>query len=512
MLVSHGTKRRRRSRRARHDSLVLQRLRLINRRQREFLAVVSHELRTPLVAILGGIELLRQGGAVSGDGQAMILDLIETSATHLRDLLSDVLDLSSAAAGRMRVQLQPVPVTQVCSQAVSLVSATARAKRIEIDVEIDDPSACVRADPGRLRQVLANLLSNAVKFTPDEGRVGVRVMRGESSAVFEVWDGGPGLSREQVERLGAFEPYTRLTSSPGAPAGVGLGLTIVKQLVDLHAGRLSIHSVPGEGSRFRIEIPLVASGEAPDASVPASFGGNAGGDVDESAGGKWSADVAQDAAHAVAQGIRVLLVDDVPGNVSIASAYLRRAGFEVLTADSAQRALEILRHTPVDVLVCDVRMPHMDGVALTRLVRCDPGFAHLPIIALTASGDWMDRRRCLAAGMQDCLIKPLPLSDLARSIVRHCRPGPDGFPEARQISAELEPTAGELPDAPAGRIAGILHDINDALGAAIGNLDLASGGEQPCDRAMLRDAFDSCKRVAELLKELRQSMRGVGNA
>jgi CheY-like chemotaxis protein len=201
----------------------------------------------------------------------------------------------------------------------------------------------------------------------------------------------------------------------------------------------------------------------------------------------------------------VLLIDDVAGNVVIASTYLRQAGFEVITADSARRALDILRHVPVDVLVCDVRMPDMDGVALARLVRCQPRFADLPIIALTASDDWRDRRRCLAAGMQDFLLKPLALRDLASSIARHCRARPDERLQAQAMSAELERHGDELSGAPV--TARILHDINDALGAAIGNLDLALSAEYAGDHAMLRDAFDSCRRVAELLMDLRTAMR-----
>lgn len=450
--------------------------------QREFLAVVSHELRTPLSGILGSVELLRLGvGARAGGEQAVLLDLIETSAAHLLDLTGDVLDLSLAEAGRMQMAPRPVSIAEVCSSSVKLIQSLAWSKHLTIDVDIDASLAWVRADPRRLRQILGNLLHNAVKFTPPEGNMSLRVTRSidGACAVFEVWDDGPGLTAEQVTRLQAFEPYTQLMQSPeGTLRGAGLGLSIVKRLVDLHSGTLSIRSVPAAGSQFRVEIPLASPDSGPAEQHAAQ------------------SSVSTPADPVVPSGMRVLLVDDVPGNVLIMSTYLTHVGFDVLTADSAQCALDILCGTTVDVLVCDVRMPDMDGLALTRIIRGSPRHAGLPILALTASGRQEDRQRCLSAGMSEYLIKPLPLNRLAMMIARlGARPAAAPAGSEGWVAAQ----AGQGDD----REAQLLHDINDALGAAIGNLDLASSPGTVCDSSTLRDALDSCLRVAQLLKRLR---------
>lgn len=493
--------RRRRARRHRHIDDVNERLRVVNRAQREFLAVVSHELRTPLTGILGSVELLRQGDAFAGGQQGLLLDLIETGAAHLVDLIGDVLDLASAEAGRMQVVLQPVSIAQVCSNSVKLIVALARSKQITVDIEIDSALTYVRAEPRRLRQILVNLLSNAVKFTPPTRRIGLRVTGSADAtrAVFEVWDNGPGLTSEQVARLQTFQPYTRLMQTQ---EGAGLGLSIVKQLVELHSGRLSIHSLPAAGSRFRVEIPLAP----PDAALEARRAVQAREDV------STESDLSL-AEAAIPAGIRVLLVDDVVGNVTITSTYLTYAGFEVMTADSAQRALDILRDTTVDVLVCDVRMPDMDGLALTRFIRSSARHADLPIIALTASGRQQDRRSCLAAGMNEYLLKPLPLSQLAKTIARLGPQVRDGYADAQPARSHTR--IDERAREPAGQgdacAALLLHDINDALGAAIGNLDLALNVSTVCESASLRDAFDSCVRVAELLQRLRRLPGVVGS-
>jgi CheY-like chemotaxis protein/nitrogen-specific signal transduction histidine kinase len=470
---------------------------VLSRAQRQFLAVVSHELRTPLSGILGSVELLRRSGgaAFAGGTHAVLLDLIEASATHMLDLTGDVLDLSSAEAGRMHVVLQPVSIAAICESSVQLIQSLAWSKQLTIHVDIEPSLTHVHAQPRRLRQILGNLLGNAVKFTPAAGNIGLRVTRSDDGmrCVFEVWDDGPGLTAEQVTRLQAFEPYTQLMQVPeGTLRGAGLGLSIVKRLVDLHSGTFSIHGVPGAGSRFRVEIPLAS----PDAAQ-----------VDQDVSG---ANVSPLAEPVVRPGTRVLMVDDVPGNVLILSTYLAHIGFDVMSADSGQRALDILRDTAVNVLVCDIRMPDMDGWSLTRLIRNSPRHAALPIVALTASSGPEDRQRCLAAGMNEYLIKPVPLSQLGMTIARLAQRDE----QSSGAQAQLAPVEG-LDEGLAGPGDSaetlLLHDINDALGAAIGNLDLALHTGAVCESAALRDALDSCLRIADLLKRLRRPAAGEGS-
>jgi len=476
---------------------VISRLRSVNRSQRDFLAVVSHELRTPLSGILGAAELLKPVvGGRAGSPQAQLLEQIEASAAHLTDLIGDVLDLSSVAAGRMQAALRPVCIVEICSQSIALLQSIAQAKGLAVELEIDPALSHVRAEPRRLRQMLINLLSNAVKFTPSAHPIGLCVTRSadETRAVFEVWDSGPGLTEAQIAELRAFVPYTQLEQPrDDVSLGAGLGLSIVKRLVDLHAGSFSIHGEPGTGCRFRIEIPLAPAEQAHEQlrvtaidPPPANLTNPAG--------------------------TRVLLVDDVAANTSITAAYLTRAGFQVLTADSARRALDLLSERTVDVLICDVRMPDMDGVELARQIRSGSRHPAVPIVAFTGSISRNERRRCLAAGVNEYLVKPLPLQRLATTIARLASRNCDADGGANPLSqhVELGSMQAEALQGDA-REALVLHDIHDSLGAAIGNLDLALSDSAACLPETLRDALESCLRVADLLEQLRRSPRAVAD-
>ena len=476
------------------DAEVLGRLRSVSRAQRDFLAVVSHELRTPLSGILGAVELLKPivGDRVGGP-QAVLLEQIQASAAHLTDLIEDVLDLSSAAAGRMQVTLRPVCISEICNQSIAMVQSLAQAKGLDVALEIEPALSYVRAEPRRLKQMLVNLLSNAVKFTPSARPIGLRVTASTDAtrAVFEVWDSGPGLTEAQIAELQAFEPYKRLEQSrEHASSGAGLGLSIVKRLVDLHGGSFSIHGEPGLGCRFRIEIPLVSAKQVHDAErltphdLPAS-------------------------SLTQAAGTRVLLVDDIAANTSITATYLTRAGFQVFTAGNAREALELLSEQTVDVLVCDVRMPDMDGIELVRLIRSNPRHAAVPIIAFSGSIGENEQRRCLSAGVDEYLVKPSPLHRLATTIARLSSRDCDGACRASShMHFELESVQADAKHGDA-QEALVLHDIHDALGAAIGNIDLALNDSATFVPETLRDALESCLRVAELLEKLRQLPHAV---
>lgn len=264
-----------------------QMLRRASRAKDEFLAAVGHELRNGVTAVLGGVELLGQRGrGLSTESRAPLIELIESNARHLLGLLDDVLDLCRASSGRMQLTLRPVPVAEICTQAVNLVEAAARSKRLALSLEMDHSVGSVRADRQRLRQILGNLLGNAVKFTQPAGRIGLRARPDHGRAVvsFEVWDTGPGLTEAQVARLREYVPFTQFEHGRQR-GGFGLGLSLVKQLVDLHGGRLFIRSRRDAGSTFVVEIPAATGRHetsipdggglrknAPHAPAPASAG------------------------------------------------------------------------------------------------------------------------------------------------------------------------------------------------------------------------------------------------
>ena len=389
------------------------RLRTTGRSKDKFLAAVCHELRNSLNAVVGSVELLEQAMPASGDGpQSAALSQVNCSTDHLLELLGDVLDLSKFECG-FDIAMGRVPIREVCAQSMVLVAPIVKSRNLTLELHVDPSLTSVHADRKRLKQILANLLSNAAKFTPRNGRIGVRVIPGKSgkSVQFEVWDTGPGLAGDQVERLRAFAPFTQLSNEgESAHAGAGLGLSIVRKLVDMHGGSLSIRSELGKGSQFTVEL-AIASANSPALTEAGSKRASAGEEYVETT-----------------RSLRVLLVDDNAANMQVASSYLARTGAKVLTAATAKDAFRVLRGERVDVMVCDVRLPDMDGMSLARFVRKEPRFADLPIVGVTALADPAARERCLAAGMNDFLEKPVRLATLNQTLHKICRERPGDVP------------------------------------------------------------------------------------
>ncbi|MBO9545587.1 ATP-binding protein [Caulobacter sp.] len=352
----------------------------------EFLATMSHEIRTPLNSILGFSELLRATEPLSADGRRK-LDLIAGAGDSLVTLVDDILDFSRLEAGRIQLDLAPVSPAALLRETVAIVAPDAVAKGLELVVEIQtDEAALYGLDRSRLRQVLLNLLNNAVKFTP-EGAVTARLSANGDTLRIEVTDTGIGVSAEQQARL--FQRFSQADGSIRRTfGGVGLGLAICKALVGLMDGEIGLTSAPGEGSTFWVTLP------AQPAEAPALADGN-------------------DTACAA----RILLVDDHPMNRELGQAMLVLAGCDVTVAEDGDEAVRLAGEQRFDVILMDIHMPRMDGLAASEAIRALPGdHGKAPIIAVTADVLPQQVERYRRAGMVDHIAKPIDRETLYRVV------------------------------------------------------------------------------------------------
>jgi PAS domain S-box-containing protein len=363
-----------------------------NHAKDEFLATLSHELRTPLSAILGWAQVLR--GARDQPGMVeRALETITRNAKQQARLIEDLLDLSSIMGGRLRLNLQPVDLVGVVAAALETIGPAAEAKQVDIRTDFAPSVGLVQGDPERLQQVFWNLLSNAVKFTPRQGHIEVRLQRRGSRAVVVVSDTGIGIRQDMLPVI--FERFRQADSSiTRAHGGVGLGLAIVQQVVEMHGGTVEASS-PGEGhgSTFTILLPVAALQEA-------------------------QVDAARAARETVGcHGIHTLLVDDEADGREILSVFLEHCGAQVTAVGSAREALAAIERRRPDVLVSDLAMPQVDGYELIRRVRALPDGAGIPAIALTAHANADARVKAFRAGFDTYMTKPVDPTELVAVIV-----------------------------------------------------------------------------------------------
>jgi CheY-like chemotaxis protein len=356
-----------------------------------FLASMSHEIRTPMTAILGYADLLLERTAESRE-QREYVETIRSSGEHLLGLLDDVLDLSKLEAGQVSVESIDFDCVALAEEVVRLFRPRAESKGLSIGVDAQEESIVVRTDPTRVRQVLMNLVGNAIKFT-DRGGIGIRVERGEtigprSMVRISVVDSGIGMSREQQAQI--FEPFRQgSTCTTRRYGGTGLGLAICRRLADLLAGDLRVESTIDKGSTFVLEI-------LPEAGDPASV--------------EQPRPAARKPADEPRLSGRVLLVEDAAVNRRLFRTLLDRLGLEVAEATDGAEGVEAADEArrdgrPFRLILMDLEMPIMDGLDATRRIRARGHTA--PIVALTAHAMAGDRERCLEAGCDDYLAKPV---------------------------------------------------------------------------------------------------------
>jgi signal transduction histidine kinase/ActR/RegA family two-component response regulator len=366
-----------------------------NRLKDQFLATVSHELRTPLSAILGWAEMLRTG-MLADDRRERACEAIFNNAKRQAQLIDELLDMARIMSGKLPLERMVVDPREIVGGALETVQPAAEAKRIQIAVDLDPRVQAFHGDPPRLQQVLWNLLSNAVKFTPSGGTVRVRVRRSGSVGEILVTDSGPGIPRDFLPSV--FEPFRQADGSrTRLHGGLGLGLAIVKHLVEAHSGTVEVDS-PGEGlgATFTVRLPLVLSSERPRTAVRPP---------------------AQDRPSSL-DGVAVLVVDDDEESRTVVAAYLENHHATVLTAASAEEALDVLQREHVDVLLADVAMPGEDGYTLLRKLRSlnASRAATIPAAALTAFARDEDRQEALQAGFQMHLTKPIDAGSLVAAV------------------------------------------------------------------------------------------------
>jgi len=373
----------------------------------EFLTTLSHELRTPLNAILGWTQLLRRPNPAPGYLNKG-LEVLERNAKLQAQLISDLLDVSRIMSGKLHLDTQIVDMRGVIDAALDSVRPAARAKDITLRAALDGADAPVLGDSIRLQQVVWNLLSNAVKFTPRGGRVEVTLAASSEQMILSVRDTGQGIDPEFVHHL--FERFRQ--EDPSATrqhGGLGLGLSIVRHLVELHGGVVRAESEgQGKGATFTVELPVQTGARVQRVGAEPAHRGTS------------------------LQGVRVLVVDDEPDARDLARRVLEERGADVVAAGSAPEALAAVRVHRPDVLVSDLRMPGMDGYTLIRQIRSASDAEDLPAVALTSFARPEDRQRAAQAGYQTHVAKPLEPGELVTAVARLSHRRWQGAPALRR--------------------------------------------------------------------------------
>ncbi len=366
-----------------------------------FLANMSHEIRTPMNAILGMAALLRRSGVTPAQGER--LDKIDTAGKHLLAIINDILDLSKIEAGKLFLESAPVAIDRLMHNVASLVAQPAKDKGLELKIEVGVFADTLRGDPMRLQQALLNYATNAIKFA-ESGSVTLRALpqeEGETHSLvrFEVQDTGIGIPPETLRRL--FSAFEQADSSTTRKyGGTGLGLVITKRLAEWMGGAVGVESTPGVGSTFWFTVRLNKVPTYETQARPAAIA---------------DAETLIRERH---EGARILIVDDEPVNLLVVQAFLEESGLIVDIAEDGVQAIEKARANDYALILMDMQMPNLNGLEATRQIRAIRDPLSTPILAMTANAFAEDKARCLAAGMNDFLVKPFDPEALFSSLIR----------------------------------------------------------------------------------------------
>jgi PAS domain S-box-containing protein len=367
----------------------------------EFLANMSHELRTPLNAVLGISEAMLDEvyGPLSAQYRKSI-KIIEQSGQHLLELINDILDLAKIEAGKLEIRPSQTSLKHLCESSLCFVRQIAINKNIQLLHHDTYGANCIEVDERRMRQVLINLLSNAVKFTPSGGTVELVAQYDatQQQFAFQIRDTGIGIAAANLAQL--FQPFIQIDSSLNRQfSGTGLGLTLVKRIIDLHRGTIAVDSTETVGTCFTIALPIGQFNPPPILAAPIAE--------------------LQPIKVMHPEAPRILLAEDNAMNIEIMTDYLNAQGYEVIGAKNGIEAIALTHSHHPQLILMDIQMPRMDGLEATRQIRQDSQYAHIPIIALTALAMPGDADRCREAGANDYLAKPVKLKQLAAAVERH---------------------------------------------------------------------------------------------
>jgi CheY-like chemotaxis protein len=368
-------------------------LREADRRKDEFLAMLAHELRNPLAPIRNAVQFLRMAGPASKD-LPWACDVIERQTAQMTRLVDDLLDVSRITRGKIRLEKAPVDVATVVAQAVESSRPVIEARQHALDVALPPgPPLLVDADATRLAQVVLNLLHNAAKYTDEGGKIWVVVERQGDEAAIRVRDTGIGIPPEMLPHV--FDLFTQVDRTlDRAQGGLGIGLTLVRRLVELHGGRATASSPgPGQGSEFVIRLPLLDAAPAEHQAAPANS---------QRTGPRY----------------RILVVDDNRDSADSLAIVLRGEGHEVVTAYDGPSALEEARTSQPQAVLLDIGLPGLDGYEVARRLRQDRDLQHVLLVAMTGYGKSEDRERSRQAGFDAHLVKPVDLDELKSLLSR----------------------------------------------------------------------------------------------
>jgi signal transduction histidine kinase/ActR/RegA family two-component response regulator len=378
-----------------------------NRIKDEFLATLSHELRTPLTAVLGWTRLLRER-ELDEKTARHALDIIERNAIAQKQLIEEILDVSRIITGKTRLELHPITLERVVEAAIESVRPAASAKEIALEFMRESEAGLVSGDPERLQQVVWNLLSNAVKFTPSGGRIHLRLAQADSHAQIEITDSGEGIKQDFLPYV--FDRFRQADGSTTRPhGGLGLGLAIVRHLVELHGGTVRAASGgKNQGSTFTVRLPLLA---------------HASDNIKELSAEIVRAEHKETESLPSLEGLRVLIVDDEPDALEFLQFVLERSRAEVSAVSSTDEALRELERFRPDLIISDIGMPGRDGYDLVRALRELPPErgGQLPVIALTAYARSEDAAHALREGFQMHIPKPFEPSELLNAAATLCK-------------------------------------------------------------------------------------------
>ncbi len=369
-----------------------------NRAKDEFLAMLGHELRNPLSPILTALQLMKLRGT---DGAERERDVIERQVQHLTRLVDDLLDVSRIARGKVELKEDVVEIAEVVAKAVEMSSPLLEQRTHTLEVEVPRRGLAVRGDTTRLSQVVSNLLVNAAKYTPPAGRIDVRAHHDDGDVVLRVIDNGMGIAPEALPRI--FDLFVQGRQAiDRSEGGLGLGLTIVRSLVERHLGTVSAHSAgTGRGSEFVVRLPRVLSDTALAASTSRAMAAR-------------SSEVASNA-------VRILIVDDNEDAAEMLATLLEARGYLTRIAHDAPAALRVAEEFEPRIACLDIGLPVMDGYELAVRLRDVPGLANIRLIALTGYGQDSDRQRTRAAGFDHHLVKPVDLDAVEAAVEEACR-------------------------------------------------------------------------------------------